>query len=93
MMPPCGDHAPLCHQRSPRSFDPSNRVRAQTFSGRCLTISDAVALSVREALTQRGHQVVAKATPIAVPVMPDAASGIYYAAGDPATGRHAAGLE
>lgn len=77
------------------SFDP-NPVRTKTVGqAGSLAISDAVALSVREALAQRGHQVTAKATPIAVPVMlyVDATNGIYYAAGDPATGRHAAGLE
>lgn len=77
------------------SFDP-NPIREQTLGqAGSLAISDAVALSVRDALAERGHQVVAKATPIAVPVMlyADAATGLYYAAGDPATGRHAAGLE
>lgn len=76
------------------SFDP-NPVREQTVGqAGSLAISEAVALSVRDELAQRGHQVVAKATPIAVPVMlyADAASGVYYAAGDPATRRHAAGL-
>lgn len=76
------------------SFDP-NPVREQTFGQPgSLTISDQIAPNVRSALAQRGHQVVAKAGPIATPVMlyADAASGLYYAAGDPATGRHAAGL-
>ena len=50
---------------------------------------------MRDELAQRGHHVVAKEGPIAVPVMlyADQASGVYYAAGDPATGRHAAGLD
>ena len=45
-------------------------------------------------LARRGHHVLAQDGPIATPVMlyADAASGLYYAAGDPATGRHAAGL-
>lgn len=76
------------------SFDP-NPVREQTFlQAGSLTISAAVDPKVRDELAHRGHQVVAKDGPIAVPVMlyADAASGVYYAAGDPATGRHAAGL-
>jgi gamma-glutamyltranspeptidase/glutathione hydrolase len=77
------------------SFDP-NPMREQTFiSAGSLTISDAVDQGVREELARRGHQVEAKDGPIATPVMlyADSASGVYYAAGDPAAGRHAAGLE
>jgi len=77
------------------SFDP-NPVRAQTVGqAGSLTISEQVAAAVRADLAQRGHQVVAKTTPIAVPVMlyADQENGVYYAAGDPATGRHAAGLD
>lgn len=77
------------------SFDP-NPVRTQTLGqAGSLTISEQVAADVRLALADRGHQVVAKATPIAVPVMlyADQENGVYYAAGDPATGRHAAGLD
>jgi gamma-glutamyltranspeptidase/glutathione hydrolase len=76
------------------SFDP-NPVRVQTFlQAGSLTISEAVDAQVRSELARRGHQVTAKATPIATPVMlsVDSASGVYYAAGDPATGRHAAGV-
>ncbi|MCX6044153.1 MAG: gamma-glutamyltransferase [Chloroflexi bacterium] len=76
------------------SFDP-NPVREQTFGeAGSLTISEQVDARVRDDLAQRGHKVVAKAGPIAVPVMlyADPVSGMYYAAGDPATGRHAAGL-
>lgn len=76
------------------SFDP-NPVRAETFlQAGSLTVSAQIDASVRDELARRGHQVVAKEGPIAVPVMlyADAANGIYYAAGDPATGRHAAGL-
>lgn len=77
------------------SFDP-NPVRSQTLGqAGSLTISAAVDAQVRTELARRGHQVTAKATPIAVPVMlyADPDSGLYYAAGDPATGRHAAGVE
>ena len=77
------------------SFDP-NPVRPQTLGqAGSLTISDQVAADVRADLAQHGHQVAAKATPIAVPVMlyADQENGVYYAAGDPATGRHAAGLD
>ena len=76
------------------SFDP-NPMRGQTLGqAGSLTISEQVAAEVRRELADRGHQVVAKSTPIAVPVMlyADQESGVYYAAGDPATGRHAAGL-
>jgi len=77
------------------SFDP-NPVRPQTLGqAGSLTISDQVAADVRADLAQHGHQVAAKATPIAVPVMlyADQENGVYYAAGDPATGRHEAGLD
>lgn len=76
------------------SFDP-DPVRERAFiQPGSLTISAAVDQKVREALAQRGHQVEAKDGPIASPVMlyADPTSGVYYAAGDPATGRHAAGL-
>ena len=76
------------------SFDP-NPNREQTFlKAGSLTISDRVSPSVREELAQRGHQIEAKASPIAVPVMLyiDHGSGTLYAAGDPDARRHAAGL-
>ncbi|MBX3013664.1 MAG: gamma-glutamyltransferase [Caldilineaceae bacterium] len=76
------------------SFDP-NPVREQTFGeAGSLTISAAIDEPVRAALADRGHHVIAKEGPIATPVMlyVDAAAGLYYAAGDPAAGRHAAGI-
>lgn len=76
------------------SFDP-NRNRAETFKqAGSLTISDQIDLAVRDELTGRGHQIAVKDRPIAVPVMLhiDPESGLYSAAGDPAAGRHAAGL-
>lgn len=76
------------------SFDP-NPDRAQAFiRAGSLTISDRVSPHVREALAGRGHQVEAKAGPVATPVMlyVDQDRGVFYAAGDPAAHRHAAGL-
>ena len=75
------------------SFDP-NPDRNQTFiKAGSLTISDAVEQEVRDELAQRGHTVEAKSGPIATPVMLYADQGTYYAAGDPAARRHAAGLD
>ena len=77
------------------SFDP-NPDREQTFKkAGSLTISDRVDPGVRDDLASRGHQVEAKAGPIATPVMlhVDRESGMLRAAGDPAAGRHAAALE
>ncbi|MCY4402197.1 MAG: gamma-glutamyltransferase [Candidatus Poribacteria bacterium] len=76
------------------SFDP-NPNREQTFKqAGSLTINDSVSEKVREDLASRGHKVNAHSNPIAVPVMiyVDQDSGTFYAAGDPATRRHAAGL-
>ena len=77
------------------SFDP-NPNREKTFKqAGSLTINDSVSETVRQELARRGHQVKAQASPIAVPVMlyVDHKSGMYYAAGDPAARRHAAGLD
>ena len=77
------------------SFDPNpNREEAFIQAG-ALTVSDTVDLSVQEELIRRGHQLDAKASPIATPVMIsiDQDSRTFYAAGDPAAGRHAAGLD
>ena len=76
------------------SFNP-NPVRAKTFlHAGSLQINDTVDASVREELARRGHEVLPKAAYIARPVMlyADAESGVYYAAGDPAAGRHAGGV-
>ena len=47
------------------------------------------------ALAQRGQQIEAKSGPIGTPSMLyiDQENDTFYAAGDPAAGRHAAGLE
>ena len=77
------------------SFDPHPN-REQTFKeAGSLTINNNVTESVRDELSRRGHKVRTQAGPVAVPVMlyVDQDSGTYYAAGDPAAGRHAAGLK
>ena len=77
------------------SFDP-NPNRAQTFGQvGLLTINDSVSEEVRAELGGRGHKVRAQAGAIAAPSMlfVDKDSGTFYAAGDPAAGRHAAGLD
>ncbi len=77
------------------SFDPNpNREEAFIQAG-ALTVSDTVDSDVQQELVRRGHQLEAKASPIATPVMLsiDQDSGMLYAAGDPAANRHAAGLD
>ena len=97
------DMLPEAAVRAPRfatshhedSFDP-NPDRPQTFGqAGSLTINDTVSESVREALASRGHQLRVQGGAIAVPVMLyiDKGDKTFYAAGDPAAGRHAAGLE
>ena len=76
------------------SFDP-NHDRIQTFiEPGSLTISDRVSDGVQEELSRRGHKREVMVSPIASPVMLyiDQDSGVFYAAGDPETHRHAAGL-
>lgn len=77
------------------SFDP-NPDRAATFKRvGSLNISDRVSQGVHAELAARGHRVTSSAGPIATPVMlyVDPEDGRFHAAGDPAAGRHAAGLE
>ncbi len=77
------------------SFDP-NHDRTQTFiEPGSLSISDQVSECVQEELSHRGHKCEIMASPIASPVMLtiDHGSGLYHAAGDPNTQRHAAGLD
>ncbi|MDE0316780.1 MAG: gamma-glutamyltransferase [Candidatus Poribacteria bacterium] len=77
------------------SFDP-NPNREQTFGQvGSLTINDSVSENVREELASRGHQLRTQAGAIAAPSMlyVDKDSEMFYAAGDPAAGRHAAGLD
>ena len=76
------------------SFDP-NPDRKMTFkSAGSLTLNDTISQDVQDDLAQRGHQVEPKPEPIGRPVMLsiEPESGNIHAAGDPAGGRHAAGL-
>jgi gamma-glutamyltranspeptidase/glutathione hydrolase len=76
------------------SFDPnSNRIETFGQAG-SLTINDSVSENVREELANRGHQVKARGGAIAAPSMLyiNKDNGTFYAAGDPAAGRHAAGV-
>ena len=76
------------------SFDP-NPNRQETFGDAgSLNINDSVDAGVREELAGRGHKVAAVEGAIAAPVMLhiDQESGLISTAGDPAAGRHAAGL-
>ncbi len=76
------------------SFDP-NPNRVQTFGqAGSLTLNDSVSEGVQQELARRGHHLKAQASAIAAPVMLyiEEDKGIFYAAGDPAAGRHAAGL-
>ena len=76
------------------SFDP-NPDRKMTFKGAgSLMLNDTIRQEVQDDLAQRGHQLEPKPEPIGRPVMLsiEPESGIIHAAGDPAAGRHAAGL-
>ncbi len=77
------------------SFDP-NRDRAQAFGpAGSLTAGAGLSREAADELARRGHELRTTASPIGAPVMlaVDQASGTVYAAGDPAAGRHAAGLD
>jgi gamma-glutamyltranspeptidase/glutathione hydrolase len=87
-------HARFGTTHHENSFDPNPR-RSETFGqAGSLILSDSVPPEVRAELARRGHVVETRAVPIADPVMLyiDPQSGALYAAGDPAAGRHAAGL-
>ena len=76
------------------SFDP-NPNRVETFKGAgSLTVNDSVNESVRAELGSRGHHLRVQGGAIAAPSMLyiDKENGTFYAAGDPAAGRHAAGM-
>ncbi len=96
MLPECAVTAPrFATSHHEDSFDP-NPDRPATFKQvGSLTISDRVSRGVRADLASRGHRVASSAGPIATPVMLfiDRENGRFHAAGDPAAGRHAAGLE
>ena len=76
------------------SFDP-NPNRIETFGqAGSLTINESVSERVRQALAARGHQLKTQGGAIAAPSMLyiDKDAGTFHAAGDPAAGRHAAGM-
>ena len=76
------------------SFDP-NPNRIETFGqAGSLTINDSVSENTRQELVSRGHQLRTQGGAIAAPSMLyiNKDNGTYYAAGDPAAGRHAAGI-
>jgi gamma-glutamyltranspeptidase / glutathione hydrolase len=76
------------------SFDPNPR-REQTFlQAGSLTLNAGLG-AISENLAQRGHRVSQTEQAIGDPVMLyiDKEKGTFYAAGDPAARRHAAGLE
>ena len=77
------------------SFDP-NPIRDETFvKAGSLAVNDTLDIAVREELKLRGHEMEVRSTAISNPVMLyiDHEQGLFYAAGDPAARRHAAGLE
>ena len=74
------------------SFDPSPQRDATFHEAGALEINDTVPESVRTELERRGHPLQVKDRPISNPVMLRIAGDSIQAAGDPAAGRHAAGL-
>ena len=76
------------------SFDP-NPDRVKTFKeAGSLTINENISVSAQKELKQRGHKLTIATSPIGAPVMLyiDQDNGDKYAAGDPESHRHAAGL-
>lgn len=76
------------------SFDPHPSRPEAFVQAAGLTVNDAVDAGTREELASRGHRLSTTDKAIAAPVMlhVDRQSGTFYAAGDPAARRHAAGL-
>ena len=77
------------------SFDPNpDRSKAFPAAG-SLHLSGGISKEVQAELTRRGHKVTIVKGPIAAPVMIylDPKTGLIYAAGDPAAGRHAAAID
>ncbi len=77
------------------SFDPSPRREEAFVQAGSLILHADVPEVVRQELARRGHQIQIAAHSIADPVMiyADRANGMFYAAGDPAAGRHAIALD
>ena len=74
------------------SFDPSPQRDTTFHEAGALEISATVPESVRAELERRGHPLQVKDGTISSPVMLRLAGDSIQAAGDPAAGRHAAGL-
>jgi len=77
------------------SFDPDpDRVKTFKEAG-SLTINENISVSTQKELKQRGHKLTIATSPIGAPVMLyiDQDTGDNYAAGDPESHRHAAGLD
>lgn len=77
------------------SFNPAaDRQNAFVQAG-SLTVDAGISREVCDELTRRGHRLEQTTGPIATPVMLaiDQRTGLLAAAGDPAAGRHAAGLD
>jgi gamma-glutamyltranspeptidase/glutathione hydrolase len=77
------------------SFDPRPDRDKALVQLAGLRVHSGIETGVREALAERGHQITVTDGPIASPVMLyiDRESGAFYAAGDPAAGRHAAAID
>ena len=77
------------------SFDP-DPVRSKTFiRAGSLNLNDSISQNVQDDLARRGHQLEIQTEPIGRPVMLsiEQKSGVMHAAGDPAAGRYAVGLD
>ena len=74
------------------SFNPSAKRETTIVSLGSLTVNDTVSERARDELARRGHRLKVTAGAVAAPVMLylEPAGGMVFAAGDPATGRHAA---
>jgi gamma-glutamyltranspeptidase/glutathione hydrolase len=77
------------------SFDPNPDREGALVQAGSLTVNADISEEVRTKLTDRGHDLAVTEGAIAAPVMLyiDRQSGTFYAAGDPAAGRHAAALD
>jgi gamma-glutamyltranspeptidase/glutathione hydrolase len=77
------------------SFDPNPDREAALVQAGSLTVNEEIDAQVRAELIARGHDLTVAERAIATPVMLyiDRQSRTFYAAGDPAAGRHAAALD
>lgn len=76
------------------SFDPHPQREQAFLRAGSLTVNPGIDAAVREELARRGHELRVEQGPVGNPVMVyiDHGTGEFYAAGDPAARRHAAGL-